>query len=650
MLEQAVFTRVPENTTEDLQQTLFPTFGSNFLLNHAGRIITDPKFAIVELVANSWDAGATKVQISWPEQFGDIVCIEDNGTGMTPDEFRFRWKDLNYERTKHQGVLAEFPPSTRKRNRVAFGRNGVGRHAMFCFADEYTIETQKGGQFVKALIQQSYGKSPFNIHIEQQYSSSGHGTKIYGSATRNLTGLDTDILTELIGSRFVADPEFNLYVNGQRVVFTDFEHYETYELEIESIGKVIVRRFDNDTVGRTSQPNGIAWWVNRKLVGSPSWDADESPLLDARSSKAKRLVYVVEADLLKESVKKDWSGFHANEKVIAVRRKIYEYVRDDLRSYFSDERKERKRTALEVNKAAIKDLPPISQEQVAKFADELQIQCPTITSRDLDNAVSVLANLEKARTGYSLLAKLSQLAPDDLDGLNAILDEWSVADAKKVLGELRYRLDLIKRLEELVEDHNTDELHDLQPLFERGLWIFGPQFESVSFTSNRSLATIVKSFFGDAVLSTPQRRPDFVAIPDASIGLYSSDAFDKNHEVSGVADVVIVELKKGGFTVSNGEKDQAMHYAREIRKSGKVGKATNIICYVLGTFIDPDVEDETKEGNTIIYPRPYSTVLKQAHARTFHLLRKIENSGKLEFDKDLEEVVLKGQQDLFAED
>jgi hypothetical protein len=650
MLDQAMTVSKNEASSES-QQSLFPTFGSSFLNNHAGRIISDPRFAIVELVANAWDAGATNVRITWPEQQGEIICIEDNGTGMTPEEFRLRWNELSYDRTANQGEWAEFPPKARKRNRVAFGRNGVGRHARFCFAEEYIVETKKDGHYLKALVQKNYGRSPFNIVPQEELSSSGNGTKIHATALRNFHELSVDAVISLIGARFVADPEFNLSVNEQRVLFTDLDHYETFKLEIKNIGEVIIRRFDNDTVGRTSQPNGVAWWVKGRLVGNPSWEAEDGPLLDARSSQAKRLVYVVEADFLHglRIVKKDWSGFYVNEKLNQVRREVSDYIRDDLRAYFSDERKERKRAALKANRSDIKDLPPISQEQVARFADELQLQCPTISTRDLDNAVSVLAKLEKARTGYSLLAKLSLLDPSDLDGLNAILDEWSVTDAKKVLGELRYRLDLIQRLEDLVDKHTTDELHDLQPLFERGLWIFGPQFESVSFTSNRSLATVVKTYFGSAALSTPRNRPDFVALPDSSIGVYSADAFDKNHEVCGVSEVVIVELKKGGFRVTNDERDQANHYARELRKSGKVNKATKIICYVLGSKIDQEVEEESNEGNTVIYPRPYSTILKQAHARTFHLLKKIENSDKVKFDIDLEEVVLMGQQGLFEE-
>jgi len=38
-------------------------FDDNFLKTHAGQIIHDPDIAIIELVANSWDAGARIVKI-----------------------------------------------------------------------------------------------------------------------------------------------------------------------------------------------------------------------------------------------------------------------------------------------------------------------------------------------------------------------------------------------------------------------------------------------------------------------------------------------------------------------------------------------------------------------------------------------------------
>jgi hypothetical protein len=43
-------------------------FDDRFLDKYAGPIISDPAVAIVELVANAWDAYATQVDIVWPKR------------------------------------------------------------------------------------------------------------------------------------------------------------------------------------------------------------------------------------------------------------------------------------------------------------------------------------------------------------------------------------------------------------------------------------------------------------------------------------------------------------------------------------------------------------------------------------------------------
>lgn len=59
------------------------TFGQKFLERHAGYIMSDPAIALVELVANCYDAGATRVNIQWPNDYDGIFEIADNGVGMT---------------------------------------------------------------------------------------------------------------------------------------------------------------------------------------------------------------------------------------------------------------------------------------------------------------------------------------------------------------------------------------------------------------------------------------------------------------------------------------------------------------------------------------------------------------------------------------
>lgn len=40
------------------------TFGDSFLKHHAGSIIADPHYALIELVANCWDAGQIELILS----------------------------------------------------------------------------------------------------------------------------------------------------------------------------------------------------------------------------------------------------------------------------------------------------------------------------------------------------------------------------------------------------------------------------------------------------------------------------------------------------------------------------------------------------------------------------------------------------------
>lgn len=69
--------------------------------------------------------------------------------------------------------------------------------------------------------------------------------------------------------------------------------------------------------------------------------------------------------------------------------------------------------------------------------------------------------------------------------------------AKLALDEIQTRLKLIAELDAKLHDETMDEVADLQPLFERSLWVFGPEFESLEFTSNRGMTTVINKIFGN---------------------------------------------------------------------------------------------------------------------------------------------------------
>ncbi len=618
------------------------SFGDDFLKHHAGQIVTDQNYAIIELVANCWDAGSTDVNINWPEDNG-VLSIKDNGIGMSHDELLYRWGKFNYNRVLEQGGKdAKFPKNTLHGNRTVFGRNGVGRHAMFCFNEEYEVKTMKEGELTHIkVVKSTSGEKPYDVTLvdKKNIDSLLHGTEIFtaiNSDERKL--LDTNKVIELIGSRFISDPQFNVSVNNHPVEMTDLSHI-TEDFIIDYNGnKIRVKRIFGDK-GKNTKQNGIAWWYNRRLVGTPNWASFDSQIIDGRHPIAKRLLYIVSADLIDErNVKKDWSGFYISDEVIKIQNAVFEFVRDDLRNLLYETRKERRMQVYETNRLQLANLPVGAKENIVNFLEEVQSKCPTIGVQELETTVEVLAKLEKSRSGYALLEKIALFQPEDIDALNEILEQWTVDDAKKVLSELRWRLELVTKLETMVEDPQADELHDLQPLFEHGLWIFGPEFESISFISNRSLATVIKQLLGDKAVANHRKRPDFVILPDSSIGIYSCESFDENHETTDFSKIVIVELKRAGVAIESDQKDQALLYARELRKSKKVSLKTPIIAYVLGSEISPEANEEFTEGPIRIIPFRYNIILAKAHSRTFNLIRKIEEIKNITYSTEMDEI------------
>lgn len=635
------------------EQTLLPLFGSNFLEDHARTLMSDPKIALVELIANCWDAGANRISITWPEEsIPELIEIGDDGTGMTYDEFTCRWREFNYNRKEMQGDEVVFPDDNKKSKRRAYGTNGKGRHSMFCFSNSYKVETWRDGTCNSFTVTRSQGivTSPFTIKPISSVPKGGHGTKISAELARYY--IEVPVVCDLIGSKFATDPLFLIYVNGALVELAKIEHLVgTKKINIWDIGDIVLHCVDSQKTGRTSRQHGVAWWVNKRLVGEPSWRGfDDFSYLDRRTAEARRYTFIVEADILVDEVREDWSDFKDTEKANKVKSVAKEHVLSWLRDLMKDVHKSRKIAALSEYKEDLRKLPIEARYHLGKFVDEIQAKLATLDNRALTAIVEVLSKLEQSRSGYALLEQLTKLDPNDIDALNQILEQWTVQEARIVLDELGKRLKVIEGLERLVENPTTDELHELQPLFEKGLWIFGPEYESIQFMSNKSLSTVIRKLIGDKEVKSKfgGRRPDFIALPDSSIGIYSHDSFDERGEVAGLGKVLIIELKRGGFVVSSKEMRQAEDYASEIRKSGKIRRDTQVEAFVLGTTIAEDARDPVQKGDPIhtkIQSETYSTTLRKAHARTFNLLKKIEQAKEAElYDKEIEKVLNESDQ------
>lgn len=607
-------------------------FEERFLDRYAGSIISDAEVAIVELVANAWDAWATRVEIQWPEKGSDRpFSISDNGRGMTHVEFRRRWATVDYDRLAEQGSLSQPPEELKGYGpRRPYGRNGKGRHASFRFGDPYRVRTWRDGEEVTYEVRRGRA-APFDLRlIASRNKVEGHGTEISASAGPGVV-MTAQEVREAIGTRFLSDPSFTVLVDGKPVTFQDVPSAKLHDVMVSVPGHGQARLTIIDTLkaDKTTRQHGIAWWVDSRLVGSPGWANFD---LDGRTSEAKRFLFIVRADFLAGATLADWSGFEVNSAAWhATREAAYSAIREFLATTTMQRRREAKEVIKESLSATVARLTPVSRDRWNEFVDAVIDTCPNINSDEVEQVAKILAKLELSASKYGLIQQLHEMNPGDLDELNKLLTNWTVRTAKIALDEIQNRLQLIHELDEKLRDPALEEVGDLQPLFERSLWVFGPEFESLEFTSNRGMTEVIRSLFGRDQTGS-RLRPDFAMLPDGSVGFYSRDAHDLGHEVDGVSRLVVAEIKRVGVPIGAKEKMQPWQYVSELRKKGLVTEATTTACYVLGSSVDPaEAGIDTKwDGRVTIIPMSYNTFIRRAEKRLLGLRDKLRDAPFLQ--------------------
>ncbi len=106
------------------------------LKNILGRdLITSPDIAILELVKNSYDAHASKVEITFDD---DYLAIADNGKGMSKDDLNDKWLFVAYS-AKSDGTEDSSYRSRFKRHYA--GAKGIGRMSCDRLARYLTLTT-----------------------------------------------------------------------------------------------------------------------------------------------------------------------------------------------------------------------------------------------------------------------------------------------------------------------------------------------------------------------------------------------------------------------------------------------------------------------------------------------------------------------------
>jgi hypothetical protein len=605
------------------QETLFE---EDFLKKTAGSIVRDPDFAITEIVANAWDAGATKVSITLPMKLNDEIVIDDNGHGMTTQDFHERWMCLGYNRIKKQGRYVEFPEGITNKRR-AFGKNGIGRHAMFCFCDSYQVRTAKNGEGSIFDIEISSGEQPWRIKDINTYKDRKHGTLITGKAIRNIP--EYNKIRDTLCARFFHDPNFEVYLNEEKLDLEEYDGlHEKEVVTIEDYGEIDVQLVESKKSARTNQLQGFTFRVNNRMVGDTSWIIDPYYPIDSRTLFGKRFSILVNCDFMEDSVLPDWTGFVKNTQRFALYKALNDFVLIKYNQYSAEKIDETKSIVFRDNIDDLRDLSRPIQDEIEVFTNAFITRAPTIQPEVLDKAVSSFIALQKTRNGQHLLESIGNMSEKDIATLDGIISEWSIQDMASVLTEIDRRIATIRAIEILADKNDTDELHILHPLITEARWVFGPEFESSEFVFNATLKNAVNKVFDVNTVGDDypnwKKRCDLLVTPTSTISTTGIEDFSSGDSLSSTKRVLLIELKKGHFKISREEMMQAEGYVDDIRNSGLIQKNCFFDVFVVGHELAPiSTTKELKDDNDKVYARvkgvTYSSLTDTAHKRLFRL-------------------------------
>lgn len=583
------------------------------VLHHLGLNLYSSMPAVLsEIVANAWDADATKVRIgldAQPAPSDSTIVVTDDGIGMTRADLNQRFLHVGYRR--RADAATRLSPSGRR----VMGRKGIGKLSLLSIADHVLVETAKDGEKNALVLDRSEIDAAIsNVDPEdntpyrpQSAPTDGidfsHGTRITLTRLKRDLSKTAPFLNRRLSRRFGVIGEkhgFTVLVGDKEVSPADADYlklaqyvwvYGTPEQQEEYKAKAVNATHKQDrpsieilderlhgwiaTVERAGQLkdssgdnlNKISVMVRRKLA--------QEDLLDEFNEGGLYSSYLI-GELHGEFLDLDDEEDIATSSRQRLREDdpryeaLREHVRGELQhiqAQWTDLRNE------EGSKTALSD-PAILEwfgtlgKDAAKKARSLfgRINQLTVDSEDERRqlfAHAVLA-FETMRHRDSLEA-LENVSTGDLRALASLFQDSMDLEAALYHRIVSSRLAIIRKLNDLVQDNEKEEF--LQDHIFNHLWLLDPGWERA--TDAHMEQTLAKAF---------------ADIEDKLNIDEKSSRFDiKYRRTSGMH--IIVELKRANVVTETAVLQQQIRkYRQALRQSlqaaGRGSEGVAVVCLV----------------------------------------------------------------------
>lgn len=471
--------------------------------------------SIAELVSNAWDADATKVWIVLPlgrrTRSNDSITVTDNGIGMTRDEAENKY--LQVGRTKRVEEDTETTPS----GRPLHGRKGIGKLAAFGTARRLElVSVKEQGAVALRLDYDEIRKreagsdvevpemSPFPELLDPESKEQlSRGTQITLSKLRSKMFPSESQFRSSLARRFaVLSPDMVVVINGEEMSRFDIELEFRFPNvaapdtvpPIEIVDDWAVEKIDENRevkwwIGFTPKPidiesqRGVSVLAHKKLV--------QRPFMFSRSQGTQGQLG---QEYLVGEVVADWidAGKDIESDLVLANRDQLQIEDERLRG-FLDWGKSRIEWALRrrllLRKTAIVEtieFDPEVQKTLNYFQpsernilESIGTKISDIEELDPPDAKSLFSEVIDAyddRAIRGMIESISFESDPTQERMWRLVREFSLIDARRTMALVEARLEVINKLEELV-DSGAREVPTIHEHIKTYPWLLDPRWE-----------------------------------------------------------------------------------------------------------------------------------------------------------------------------
>ena len=629
------------------------------VLNHLGlNLYSNVPAVLAELIANAWDADATRVDITIkrfpnnPDK--NSIVITDDGCGMDDADLRGKYLKVGYQRRK--GPSGD-QTST---GRPVMGRKGIGKLSIFSIAENAKIFTRKKTvdpigigmdvDDIQKAIKQGDKYHPVQLKAADKVTgNSGTVIELRKLKKRVNATLDQHVRQRVARRFSVFSGKFQVFINGEKITIQDRNYFSKLE-NVFVYGDFDTDRFSHDEkyIGKrdyvVSEIDGyrVSGWIGLvRESGSLQGDSgnlnkvailargkvaleDILERLHIGSLYAKYVIGEIEADFLDLTALDDIATSNRqdfiqdDERFTALRdfmKKELAALRESRAGMKADEGERR---AVEI--PAVKDWYGSLKGDTKTEAKKLFGKINQIATDDVHRKTlykhGVLA-FEHLRHKEKL-AQLGDLDVDNLEATVKLFSELDDIEASWYYQITEGRLDMIRKLRKLVNDDALERV--IQEHIYTHLWLLDPSWDRA--TETPSMEKTVRAEFDRLSNALNQQERD------GRIDIRYKKTSGKH---------VIVELKRASVRTTSWELGgQVQKYVdalnkqiEEHREYGPV-EAVCLLGHLPTDWTSQNqVQDELNLSTRGIRVMTYRSLINDAEKSYDQYLRKAEDRGRI---------------------